>query len=120
MYDPNNIFAKILRGEIPCKKVFENETALSFWDINPVSTQHALVIPKGAYVEYYDFVANASGQELLGFLEAFRRTVEILGVQGNFNTVTNSINPPFFIQSVPHFHLHVIGGEKIIPPEKWV
>ena len=119
MYDKNNVFAKILRGELPNKTIFENEFALSFWDINPVSTKHAIVIPKGGYVEYYDFVANASAPEQLGFLEAFRKTVELLGVEGNFNTLTNSIKPPFFLQSVPHFHLHVIGGEKIVPPEKW-
>jgi histidine triad (HIT) family protein len=119
MYDENNVFAKIIRGEIPCDKIFGNEYALSFWDRNPVSTKHALVVPKGTYAEYYDFAANASPDEILGFTEAVRRTVEILGVQGGFNTVTNSIKPPFWGQSVPHFHLHIIGGEKKVEPENW-
>ena len=69
-YDPNNIFAKILRGEIPCKKVFENEHALAFHDINPQTPVHVLVIPKGAYVSSDDFGANASDAELADLMRA--------------------------------------------------
>jgi len=118
-YDTQNIFAKILRGEIPSRKIFENEHALSFWDIRPVSTLHALVIPKGNYVEFYDFVSNATPEEQLGFWAAFRETAKILGLTENFNTLTNSVKPPFFIQSVPHFHLHLIGGERLLNPSDW-
>jgi len=119
MYDPNNIFAKILRNEIPSRKIFENKYALSFWDIRPVSTKHALVIPKGEYVELYDFVSNATGMEQRGFWEVFRETAKMLGLTENFNTLTNSMKPPFFVQSVPHFHLHVIGGERLVSPAEW-
>jgi len=119
MYDPNNVFAKILRGEIPSRKIYENEFALSFWDIKPIATKHALVIPKGSYVELYDFVSNATVDEQLGFWAAFRETAKLVGLTENFNTLTNSMKPPFFIQSVPHFHLHVIGGERLVPPAEW-
>ncbi|MCL2017803.1 MAG: HIT domain-containing protein [Alphaproteobacteria bacterium] len=119
MYDKNNVFAKILRGEIPSKKIYENEYAMSFWDINPVSSKHVLVIPKGKYIELYDFVSNATEKEQLGFWEVFRETAKILDLTENFNTVTNSIRPPFFIQSVPHFHLHLIGGDRIKNPAEW-
>jgi diadenosine tetraphosphate (Ap4A) HIT family hydrolase len=119
LYDKNNIFAKILRGEIPAKKVYENEYALSFWDINPLATKHVLIIPKGEYIEMYDFVTNATEKEQKGFWEAFQKTAEILELTKDFNTLSNSFNPPFFVQSVPHFHLHLIGGEVIKSPEEW-
>jgi Diadenosine tetraphosphate (Ap4A) hydrolase and other HIT family hydrolases len=119
MYDKNNIFAKILRGELPAKKIYENEHALSFWDINPVSTKHALIIPKGEYVELYDFVSNATEAEQRGFWEAFRETAKALDLTKDFNTVTNSMNPPFFTQTVPHLHLHLIGGERVKNPAEW-
>ena len=119
MYDNNNVFAKIIRNEIPSRKIFENKYALSFWDIRPVSTKHALVIPKGEYVELYDFVSNATGLEQRGFWEVFRETAKMLGLTENFNTLTNSMKPPFFTQSVPHFHLHLIGGERLVNPAEW-
>jgi histidine triad (HIT) family protein len=113
MYDKSNIFARIIRGEIPCNKIYENEYALSFLDINPVSTIHSLVIPKGEYIDFYDFSANASSDEQLGFLSAFHETAKLLGLTQNFNTISNSHKPPLFVQTVPHFHLHLIGGEKL-------
>jgi histidine triad (HIT) family protein len=120
MYDKNNVFAKIIRGEIPVKgKIYENEYAVSFWDINPVSSKHVLIITKGEYIEFYDFVSRATAEEQLGFLEVFRKTAESLGLMRDFNTVTNSVHPPFFSQSVPHFHLHLIGGDRIKEPADW-
>jgi diadenosine tetraphosphate (Ap4A) HIT family hydrolase len=119
MYDKTNIFARIIRGEIPCNKIYENEHALSFYDINPVATIHTLVIPKGEYIDFYDFVSNACPEEQFGFLSAFRETANILGLKQNFNTLSNSHKPPFFIQTVPHFHLHLIGGEKIKDIVDW-
>ena len=119
MYDKQNVFAKILRGEIPSRKIYENAHALALWDINPVSSQHALVIPKGEYVELFDFVSRASAVEQLGFWEAFRETAIILNLTQNFNTLTNSGAPPFFVQSVPHFHLHLIGGDRLKEPAEW-
>ena len=119
MYDKNNVFAKIIRDEIPAKKIYENEYALAIEDINPVSSIHVLIMPKGEYIEFYDFVSRASENEQKGFWEVFRKTAEILELTKNFNTVTNSIKPPFFIQSVPHFHLHLIGGNKVIDVSEW-
>ncbi|MCL2063133.1 MAG: HIT domain-containing protein [Candidatus Cloacimonetes bacterium] len=119
MYDKNNVFAKIIRGEIPAKKIFENEYALSIEDIDPVASIHALIMPKGEYAEIYDFVSKASVEEQKGFWEVFQKTAEILDLKENFNTLTNSKKPPFFVQSVPHFHLHLIGGKKIKNLTNW-
>ena len=79
-YDPNNIFARILRGEIPARKIYEDEWALAFHDINPQAPVHALVIPKGAYVSMSDFATSASAEEIAGFCRAIGRTAEMLGV----------------------------------------
>ena len=119
MYDKNNVFAKIIRGEIPTKKIFENDYALSIEDIDPVATIHVLIMPKGEYTEIYDFVSRASDIEQKGFWEVFQKTAELMGLKENFNTLTNSKKPPFFVQSVPHFHLHLIGGERKKELHKW-
>ncbi len=113
-YDPNNIFAKILRGEIPCGKVYENEHALAFNDIQPKAPVHVLVIPKGAYVSISDFSQNAAPAEITGFFRAVGEVIKTLGIDGDgFRTIANTgLNGG---QEVPHFHIHILGGAKIGP-----
>ncbi|MES2984491.1 MAG: HIT domain-containing protein [Pseudomonadota bacterium] len=107
-YDANNVFAKILRGEIPCARVFENAFALAFHDIAPSAPQHILVIPKGAYRHYADFIARASAAEVQGF---FAAVGEIAAQQslGDFRLISN--NGEGAGQSVPHFHVHLLAGK---------
>ncbi len=113
MYDNNNVFAKIIRGEIPCRKICENEFAISFYDVNPMFKQHALVIPKGAYKNILDFVQNASTAEQAGFWQCFAQTADTLGIKADFNILANAgENAPFVKQSVFHFHLHLVAGER--------
>lgn len=113
-YDDNNIFAKILREEIPCDKVFEDTYALAFKDISPVAPIHVLVIPKGPYVSISDFAKRASDVEIVGFYKAAAHVAEQLGVTENgFRTIANTGSDGG--QEVPHFHLHIIGGEPIGP-----
>lgn len=108
-YDPQNIFAKILRGEIPNKTVFEDEHVLAFHDIAPQAPVHVLVIPKGAYVSARDFAARASDAEMAGFWRAVGRVAAELGLeQAGYRLLTNhGINAG---QEVPHFHVHLFGG----------
>ncbi|MBV1837425.1 histidine triad nucleotide-binding protein [Acetobacter estunensis] len=108
-YDPNNIFARILRGEIPCKKVFENEWALAFHDIGPKAPVHVLVIPKGAYVSYADFSAKASSDEIVGFTRAVGHVAQMLGLEENGYRLISNVGPHSG-QEVPHFHVHLLGG----------
>lgn len=113
MYDKNNVFAKIIRNEIPRKGIVENEYALSFYDVNPLFEKHALVIPKGEYENILDFVTNASAAEQAGFWECFKETANILGISENFNVLANAgADAPFIKQSVFHFHLHLVSGPK--------
>ncbi len=119
MYDKNNIFAKIVRGEIQTNKIFENEYAMSFNDVNPAASKHALVIPKGEYVNIYDFIKNAAPAEQLGFWQAFYKTADILGIQNDFNILSNAGCGTFANQSVMHFHLHIMSGDKSQEFEKW-
>ncbi len=112
VYDEQNIFAKILRGEIPCNKVDECEHSLSFHDIQPQAPVHVLVIPKGAYVNFTDFSENASIEEQAAFLAAIGRVAEMLGVDEDgyrliANTGTNGH------QEVPHLHIHILGGQPL-------
>ncbi len=111
-YDDNNIFAKILRGEIPCDKVYEDDHVLAFNDIAPQAPVHVLVIPKGKYVSIVDFGANASADEVKAFFEAVSKIAKAKGIdQEGFRSIANSgINGG---QEVPHFHLHLLGGKKI-------
>jgi histidine triad (HIT) family protein len=113
-YDKNNIFAKILRGEIPCKKVFENEYVLSFHDTNPKKKIHILVIPKGEYIDLDDFVSNASDKEIVEFNKAIVQIVKILKIsnQENGYRVLSNIGQDGG-QEVPHLHYHIFGGEQI-------
>ena len=114
-YDKNNIFAKILRKEIPCKKIFENNHVLSFYDINPKKKIHALVIPKGEYINLDDFNNRASDQEIVALSKAITEVSKILGISTDtgkgYRALTNLDDHGG--QEVPHLHFHLFGGEKI-------
>lgn len=113
MYDKDNVFAKIIRGEIPSKKVVENEHAMSFYDVNPMCKTHVLVVPKGEYENILDFARRASAAEQAGFWDCFVKTADKLGINGEFNVFANAgMSAPLFNQSVFHFHLHLIAGDK--------
>ena len=114
-YDKNNIFAKILRKEIPCKKIFENDHVLSFYDINPQKKIHALIIPKGEYINLDDFNNRASDQEIVALSKAITEVSKILGISTDtgkgYRALTNLDDHGG--QEVPHLHFHLFGGEKI-------
>ena len=111
-YNSNNIFAKILRGEIPNKTIFENDYALAFYDINPQAPVHALVIPKGAYLDMVDFGANASAVEITEFYKAVSHVATLLNVQAaGCRIIANTGDHGG--QEVPHFHVHILGGERL-------
>lgn len=111
-YDENNIFAKILRGEIPCNKVFENDHVLAFADIAPQKKIHVLVIPKGAYVDLADFGAHGSAEEVTAFYKAVSVIADEHGLtEKGFRAIANAGD--FGGQEVPHFHLHLLGGEPV-------
>jgi diadenosine tetraphosphate (Ap4A) HIT family hydrolase len=111
-YDPNNIFARILRGEIPCQKVYEDEWALAFNDINPQAPVHVLVIPRGAYASMADFGANASAEEIAGFVRAISKVAEMKGVvDSGYRILAN--HGVHGHQEVPHLHVHVFGGRPL-------
>ena len=117
-YDNTNIFARILRGEIPCDKVAETDHALAFRDIRPQAPVHVLVIPKGSYVSFDDFAANASDAEIVDFTRLCARVCASEGVdlaQGNggFRAIANT--GPHGVQEVPHYHLHIMGGRVMGP-----
>ena len=113
-YDKNNIFAKILRGEISCKKIYENDFVLSFHDINPQKKVHALVIPKGPYKDLDNFLKDAKEKEIVEFFKAIAHVAEILKIsslEDGYRTLSNiSTNGG---QEVPHLHFHIFGGEKV-------
>ena len=113
-YEDTNIFARLLRGEIPSKTVYEDEFALAFHDINPLAPTHLLVIPKGPYVSWDDFSANASDAEIAGFVRAAGKVARDAGlVEGGYRVLANTgLNSG---QEVPHLHLHVFGGRPLGP-----
>lgn len=111
-YDPENIFARILRGDIPCRKVFENEWALAFYDIAPKAPVHVLVIPKGAYVSFVDFSARATDAEITGFTRAVGHVAQALGLDEPGYRVIGNVGPDSG-QEVPHFHVHILGGRPL-------
>ena len=121
VYDKNNIFAKILRDEIPCKKIFENDYVLSFYDINPQKKIHALVIPKGEYIDLDDFNNRASDQEIVALSKAITEVSKILGISTDtgkgYRALTNLSEDGG--QEVPHLHFHLFGGEKIGKMVEW-
>jgi diadenosine tetraphosphate (Ap4A) HIT family hydrolase len=111
-YDPQNIFAKILRGEIPCDKVYENGHVLAFRDIHPKAPVHVLIIPKGAYVSSSDFAEKASAEEIADFMRAIHVVAEKSGVlESGYRLIANA--GPHSHQEVPHFHLHLLGGRPL-------
>ena len=111
-YDMDNIFAKILRGEIPNKTVYENEHVLAFEDINPQAPVHVLVIPKGPYTDMGDFSKRASEEEQIVFSRSIGDIVKILELEKTgFRAIANTgING---LQEVPHYHLHILGGQPL-------
>ena len=111
-YDKNNIFAKILRREIPCKKVYENEHVLAFHDINPQKKVHVLVIPKGEYVDLDDFNSKASDKEIVELNKAVTHVAKLMGVKENGYRALTNIGKDGG-QEVPHLHFHIFAGEKI-------
>ena len=111
-YDDQNIFAKILRGEIPCNKIYEDEFVLSFHDINPQKKIHALVIPKGEFTDFDDFTKRATEIEMLEFLKGVSHVSRLLGLENNGYRVLSNIGQDGG-QEVPHLHFHLFGGEKV-------
>ena len=115
-YDKNNIFAKILRDEMPCKKIYEDEYVLAFHDINPQKKVHALIITKGAYVNLDDFSSKASEREILGLIKGISVVAKKVGVSeevkgGGYRSLVNVWENGG--QEVPHLHFHIFGGEKV-------
>ena len=114
-YDDENIFAKILREEIPCKKIYEDDFVLSFYDINPQKKIHALVIPKGKYINLDDFSKNASQQEMVGLLKGINIVAKKLGISSDIGKGYRALAniSEHGGQEVPHLHFHLFGGEKV-------
>ncbi|QFT78763.1 histidine triad nucleotide-binding protein [Erythrobacter sp. THAF29] len=113
-YDDDNIFARILRGEIPCQKVYEDDWAFAFEDINPQAKVHTLVIPKGRYVSWDDFSARASDAEIVGFVRAVGEVARRKGlVEPGYRLLANI--GAHAGQEVPHLHVHIFGGEPLGP-----
>lgn len=117
-YDPNNIFARILRGEIPNNTVLETDHTLAFRDIQPKAPVHVLVIPKGPYVDMDHFYAQATDAEILDFARTVARVVGMLGVSTGaggkgFRAISNA--GPDSMQEVPHYHVHLLGGRPMGP-----
>lgn len=111
-YDDQNIFAKILRGEIPCDKVYEDDHVLAFNDIAPQAPVHVLVIPKGSYISQADFGSKASSEEISAFYKAVSKIVDEKNLaEDGFRCITNTGGHGG--QEVPHFHLHILGGKPL-------
>jgi diadenosine tetraphosphate (Ap4A) HIT family hydrolase len=111
-YNPQNIFAKILRGEIPCQKFYENDYAIAFPDLHPKSAVHILVIPKGPYMSFQDFTEHATHNEVVGFWNAVHAVTGLTNIrQSGYRVLTN--DGPNAHQEVSHFHVHVLGGEPL-------
>ena len=113
-YDDSNIFARILRGEIPCKKVLETEHSLAFHDINPLAPIHVLVIPRGAYVSWDDFSAHASDAEIGDFVRTVGEVARMTGANAQGYRLLSNIGKRGG-QEVPHLHVHIFGGQPLGP-----
>jgi histidine triad (HIT) family protein len=113
-YNDQNVFAKILRKEIPCKIIAENDFALSFFDAYPKAPIHGLVIPKGKYLDSFDFYRNATHEEIIGFSEIIQLSLEKLDLPGSgYRLISNQgLNGG---QEVPHFHVHILAGKSLGP-----
>jgi len=114
LYDDNNVFAKILRGEIPCNKIFEDQFALAFHDIRPQAPVHALVIPKAPFLDAPDFFANATPEQIAGFSRAIVQVAAQLGVDQRGYRLIANIGPDSH-QEVPHYHVHILAGRPLGP-----
>ena len=114
-YDDNNIFAKILRREIPCDKIYEDEYVFSFYDINPKKKIHALVIPKGKYIDLDDFSLNAKEDEIIGLIRGISIVSKKLGISKDVGKGYRALSniSEHGGQEVPHLHFHLFGGEKV-------
>ena len=111
-YDTSNVFARILRGEIPCDKVYEDDHVLAFKDINPQAPVHVLVVPKGAYVSWTDFAAGAGDAEIAALARAAGRVAEAMGIaEAGYRVISNAGSDGG--QEVDHLHLHVLGGGRL-------
>jgi len=113
-YDDGNIFARILRGELPAKTVMESEHSLAFHDINPLAPIHVLVIPKGAYVSWDDFAAKASDAEMADFTRTIGQVAAMLGADQQGYRVLSNVGKRAG-QEVPHLHVHIFGGAPLGP-----
>jgi diadenosine tetraphosphate (Ap4A) HIT family hydrolase len=113
-YDPQNVFARIIRGELPCNKVYEDEHVLAFHDVRPQAPVHIVLIPKGEYVSVDDFSERGSDAELTAFMRAIARLARDAGVsEGGYRILANHGRAAH--QEVPHFHLHLFGGRDLGP-----
>ena len=114
-YDNNNIFAKILRNEIPCEKIYEDDYVLSFYDVNPQKKIHALIIPKGKYINLDDFSSKATSDEIVGLIKGINIVAKKLNISSDtgkgYRTIANVSEHGG--QEVPHLHFHIFGGEKV-------
>ena len=113
-YDDSNIFARILRGELPCKKVYEDVHALAFHDINPIAPYHVLVVPKGAYVSWDDFSEKASDAEMAALTRAIGEVARMVGADAQGYRVLSNVGKRAG-QEVPHLHVHIFGGQPLGP-----
>lgn len=112
MYDKNNVFALILRGEIPTNKIYEDDFAIAFPDLHPKAPTHVLVIPKGEYTDFSDFTAHASAAETAGFFAAVGKVAQQLDVvESGYRLVMNTGKNGG--QEVPHLHVHILAGKKL-------
>jgi len=120
-YDDNNIFAKIIRNEVPCNKIYEDDFVLAFHDINPQKKIHALVIPKGKYIDLDDFSINASSEEMVRLLKGINIVAKKLGISTEvgkgYRALANISDDGG--QEVPHLHFHLFGGEKVGKMVEW-
>ena len=113
-YDKNNIFAKIIRGEIPAKKVYEDENILAFYYISKASPVHVLVIPKGEFIDFIDFVTKENPQKVTNFFQKVAQISQDLKiVESGFRLITNNGSDAH--QTVKHFHVHILAGKKLGP-----
>ena len=114
-YDDQNIFAKILRSEIPCNKIYEDDYIFSFYDINPQKKIHALVIPKGKYIDFDDFSLKASSEEMVGLLKGINKVAKKLGISTEMGKGYRALANigDHGGQEVPHLHFHLFGGENV-------
>lgn len=114
MYDEQNVFARILRGEIPAQIVYDDEWCVAFHDISPAAPAHILVIPRGKYSNFAEFVKQAGEEAVTGFFDSVRHVAKELGVQeSGYRIIINS--GPDAHQTVPHFHVHILGGKEMGP-----